>query len=412
MHVFLSSFLVIFCIFSLPRSQARVDGATAAFVTPPLTLRAQNRVCPPCIPFQSPLSRAPETPLSPPPSPRVAANLGARCLKGELGRNGWRNDGDGEAEARRAVPGRSFPLPVVLGSIGSNPLLPGAIVRIPDPTQGQTRALQIAQAFATTDDKFASKPLLIYLSQAQEQSNIRGVGDLVTIEDLQVDRDGSMTSVALAAVDRVEVGRVRMVNQTLMVSDQWHRLVDEIKTTSYMHTLEKMRVLADEASAEHNKRRQLMASITAKTRELQLCDIGSCDVAALQALGPQVYNKAMELAAASSQDEGSLEVSHALWSLEALTAKSIARSRPWDELWPQFGDEIDDELKTLRQISFTAWRTLETSLSRDDLIAIISSTDPVKRLRKANERLTKHREELEEVERVLQTLQTEVAKGK
>jgi len=309
---------------------------------------------------------------------------------------------------------KSFPLPVVVGGMGTNPLLPGNTVSIASPSPAQTRAIEIAQVFAATDDKFASKPLLVYMSQGtEEKTNLRGAASLVMIRDLQVDDSGGISSASLTATHRVEVSKVRLVNQTIVVADQWHLVIDVVETASYMHTLERMRELADQASVEHNKRRALMASITSKTQELQLSDLqGIYDTTALLAMGQDVYSKAKELqAAGAAPGDGGyvMEVSHVLSSLEALTQKCIDRSRPWDELWPQWGDEIDDELRTLRTISFSAWRTLETSLSREDLLAIVSSTDPVERLERVNDKLAWHRKELEEVEKVLIKLQQQAS---
>jgi len=108
----------------------------------------------------------------------------------------------------------------------------------------------------------------------------------VTVSDLQTDYDGKIETVTLRGVGRAIVDRVRLVNGTVVVSDRWRRVIDE-PVMSYMHSLEALRIEADQVSFLHNQRRRLLRSIASKTQELEMCDIdGVCDMELLLDLGP------------------------------------------------------------------------------------------------------------------------------
>lgn len=239
---------------------------------------------------------------------------------------------------------------------------------------------------------------------------------MVAIDDIRFDGEGKTISAALTGVGRALVTRVKLVNNnTLVVADRWTRVVDDQLPMSYMHTLEALREVADQASFEHNNRRRLISSVTAKTQELKLCDMeGICDMDALLELGPEVYAKAMELAASATvggakEEDDAMSVSYALYPLEQLARASVQRASLWDSMWPQWGDSIDNEVRHLRAMSFSAWRSLSAVVPDEVMFEVLASTNCLQRLKMARERLYRHRLELQEAEKVLVKLQQGVA---
>lgn len=77
----------------------------------------------------------------------------------------------------------------------------------------------------------------------------------------------------------------------------------------------------------------------------------------------------------------------ALSSIEQIASKTVAKSKVWDDLWPQWGDEVDDEMKHLRAMSFAAWRALTSVVKKDILFDVMSSTSAFARFRQAKELL-------------------------
>ena len=219
------------------------------------------------------------------------------------GQGGWPGTGDvGPHDVD--VP----PLPVMTGSIflGAKPLFPGSVQCISGAvlSPGQEHAVKCALAFAAVDKTFKGRPLVAYFGSVVQDGKVTGnVATLAEIEEVMNDEDGKITSVNLAGVSRAIIPRVRQVrDKPLLVCDRWRVYLDDIPEASYMHTLERMRALANQAVAEHDQRRQLSAKIFGLMAELQICDEldETCDTEALLEIGPAVYAKAMEIVAARS----------------------------------------------------------------------------------------------------------------
>ena len=143
-----------------------------------------------------------------------------------------------------------------------------------------------------------------------------------------------------------------------------------------------------------------MSTISSLTLDLQLCDIdGTCDTEALLELGPEVYALAMELAATTLKDmpkapkrTSGTAGGHSVQSLESMTLNMVNRLKPWDALWPQWGDEIDGEMKLLRCFSFVTWQALDKFSTREELEWVMTSTDIKERMTRANAKLYADRE--------------------
>lgn len=146
------------------------------------------------------------------------------------------------------------------------------------------------QSSDTGNSSSVSSPLLLYLAGTESYGDngkeVTGIASLVTVSDLQTDEDGKIEAVTMRGVGRALVDRVRLVDGTVVVSDRWRRVIDE-PVMSYMHSLEALRIEADQVSFLHNQRRKLLRSIASKTQSLEMCDIdGVCDLERLLELGP------------------------------------------------------------------------------------------------------------------------------
>lgn len=283
------------------------------------------------------------------------------------------------------------PLPVMTGSmfVGGKPLFPGAVQVISGAvlSPGQIHAVKCALAFAAVDKSFNGRPLVAYFGSVVQDGKVTGnIASLAEVEEVMNDEDGKITSVTLAGVSRSIIPRVRQVrDKPLLVANKWRVYLDDIPSASYMHTLERMRVLANQVIAEHDWRRQLSAKISVLMSELQICDEldGTCDTEALLALGPAVYAKATEIVAArtnagqpqSAQDRRRAKGdSDALVSMQTLAERYAARVQRWTDLWPEWGDEKDGELRELRCMSFAAWHSLAACASSAEMNAVNERT--------------------------------------
>mmetsp|Transcript_101314 Transcript_101314/g.163422 ORF Transcript_101314/g.163422 Transcript_101314/m.163422 type:complete len:241 (-) Transcript_101314:153-875(-) len=228
------------------------------------------------------------------------------------------------------------------------------------------------------------------------------------------DSEGQLTSVSLAGVCRAIIPKVRQVtDKPLLVADKWKVYLDDIPPSSYMHTLERLRVLSNECNREHNARRQLVSLIAATMTQLEICDelAGSCDTQALLDLGPEVYAKANEIMAARSNDFSSAlpRSSEERWMLETmdtLAQRYADRIARWSDLWPEWGDEKDGELRLLRCMSFTAWHSLGASVTTSELNSAVNSCGVVERFESAMDQIKDDRRKLQRTQRVLDKLQS------
>ena len=106
----------------------------------------------------------------------------------------------------------------------------------------------------------------------------------------------------------------------------------------------------------------------------------------------EVYAKAMELTASANGGGGrnwqvTPGTAEALSSIEQIASKTVATSKVWDDLWPQWGDEKDDEMRHLRAMSFAAWRAIITVVKKEILFEVLASTSAFARFRQAKELL-------------------------
>jgi hypothetical protein len=249
--------------------------------------------------------------------PLQARRPPAAGLHMQLYKSDYLSDGEAPDRSQGGWPGTGNvgphdvdvpPLPVMTGSIflGAKPLFPGSVQCISGAvlSPGQEHAVKCALAFAAVDKTFKGRPLVAYFGSVVQDGKVTGnVATLAEVEEVMNDEEGKITSVNLAGVSRAIIPRVRQVrDKPLLVCDRWRVLLDDIPEASYMHTLERMRALANQVVAEHDQRRQLSAKIFGLMAELQICDEldGTCDTEALLDIGPTVYAKAMEIVAARS----------------------------------------------------------------------------------------------------------------
>lgn len=182
--------------------------------------------------------------------------------------------------------------------------------------------------------------------------------------------------------------------------------------------LQMMRPLEDEATAEHNERRRMLATLASSSVDLQLCDLdGVCNTDMLLELGPEVYSKAQELiamaAGAATSDRrgrGRGSLNAALTPLPQLADKGVKRVAFWDARWPQFGDEVDGEMQYLRCFSWACWQALHGVASSEEYAQAIACTDTMERILRAIWKFSEHKKEILRAQLVLDTLQN-VAQG-
>lgn len=315
------------------------------------------------------------------------------------------------------------PLPVMTGSmfVGGKPLFPGAVQEISGAvlSPGQIHAVKCALAFAAVDKSLNGRPLVAYFGSVVQDGKVTGnIATLAEVEEVMSDEDGKITSVSLAGVSRAIIPRVRQVrDKPLLVANKWKVYLDDIPPASYMHTLERMRSLANQVMAEHDQRRQLSAKIFGSMATLQICDEldGSCDTEALLELGPAVYAKAMEIVAArnsgtqsqSAQDRRRAKGdSDALVPMETLAQRYAARVQRWSDLWPEWGDEKDGELRHLRCMSFAAWHSLAASASTSEMNAAFNGCCTIERIESALDKIKEDRRSLQHTLRVLEKLES------
>lgn len=167
-------------------------------------------------------------------------------------------------------------LPVMTGSmfLGGKPLFPGALQVVSGAvlSPGQVHAVQCALAFAAVDDRLKKRPLVAYFGSVLQDERITGnIATLAEVEEVMTDEDGKLTSVSLAGVSRAVIPRIRQVrDKPLLVADKWRVYLDDIPESSYMHTLEKLRAIANQAMDQHEQRRKLSAQISAIMADLQV----------------------------------------------------------------------------------------------------------------------------------------------
>jgi hypothetical protein len=90
-----------------------------------------------------------------------------------------------------------------------------------------------------------------------------------------------------------------------------------------------------------------------------------------------------------------------LAGLDAANAAATAATAGWGDVWPEWGDEVDEEMGRLRRMSFTAWSVLGGVATPADFGWALASVCTRERLRRANEALYRHRRELEKLEALL-----------
>jgi len=150
--------------------------------------------------------------------------------------------------------------------------------------------------------------------------------------------------------------------------------------------------------------------------QLEICDelAGTCDTQALLDLGPEVYAKANEIMAARSSQSGanqrpSSRSNEERWMLEpmdTLAQRYADRVQRWSDLWPEWGDEKDGEMRLLRCMSFTSWHSLGATVSSADLNAAVNGCSVVERFETAMDSIKDDRRKLQRTLRVLEKLQS------
>jgi hypothetical protein len=94
----------------------------------------------------------------------------------------------------------------------------------------------------------------------------------------------------------------------------------------------------------------------------------------------------------------------ALVSMETLAARYASRVQRWSDLWPEWGDEKDGELRELRCMSFAAWHSLTASASPQEMNAALYGCSTFERMEKALDKIKEDRRSLQGTLRVLQKL--------
>lgn len=313
--------------------------------------------------------------------------------------------------------------------LGGKPLFPGCMQVVSGAvlTPGQVHAVKCALAFAAVDKRLQGRPMVAYFGSLVQDDKVTGnIATLCEIEDVLTDDEGKLKSVSLAGVSRAIIPKVRQVrDKPLLVADRWKVYLDDIPPSSYMHTLERLRVLANTCNDEHNKRRQIASQISSVMDHLQICDelSGSCDTDALLQLGQEVYARAMEIMAErtaskkGSDQRAMVTFADDTWMVETIqdiSQRYAARVERWSDLWPEWGDEIDGELRLLKSMSFAIWQSLgrhpsSTRASTRELNLAMNGCCTISRFEAAIDKLQEERRQLQRTLRTLEKLRSSLS---
>jgi hypothetical protein len=131
-------------------------------------------------------------------------------------------------------------------------------------------------------------------------------------------------------------------------------------------------------------------------------------------LGPEVYSKAQELIAMAAwatvtpEPRRRSQMGAVLTPLPELAGKGAKRLEFWDARWPQFGDDVDSEMRYLRAFSFACWQALCGVASAEEYAWAMSCTDTMQRIAEATHKFEVHMAEITSTQEVLEVLRNVV----